>query len=110
MNARNLIVVTVSLAFFGGMAAAQTASKPKMETKAAAMCAWSDEGQLKMHLDTHVKYPVSGKMLKQACKKEAPNEFTKDEWTCFDNKLTDDRSYQSVSEVMMALGMQGAKK
>jgi hypothetical protein len=68
-------------------------------------CTYSDLGKLKEHLEKHVKYPASGKVVKQTCRAEMPDEFTADELKCSDAKLSDSKTYKSAAEVMKALGV-----
>jgi hypothetical protein len=69
-------------------------------------CKWSDVNRLKDHVSKHVTYPVKGKDLKEACKKEWPDEFSKAERACAEAKLKDDTEYKSAAEVLKTLGAQ----
>ena len=44
---------------------------------AAAEFEWGDTAALKEHLESHVKYPATGKVIKESCKVEMPDEFAK---------------------------------
>jgi hypothetical protein len=33
---------------------------------------WGDTAALKEHLDNHVKFPATGKVIKESCKQEIP--------------------------------------
>jgi hypothetical protein len=44
---------------------------------AAAEFEWGDTTALKAHLDKHVKFPATGKVIKESCKVEMPDEFAK---------------------------------
>jgi hypothetical protein len=68
-------------------------------------CHFADAKKLKTHLAKHVTFPTTGKDLKAACKKEWPDEFTKEENDCADSKLKDDAKFKNSAEVMKALGM-----
>ena len=77
------------------------------DNKAAAMkpgkCTFA-KADVKKHASEHVKYPAKGSAIKQACKKEWPDEFTKEEWACIDASIKDDQEYKSPSEVLKAIG------
>jgi len=73
--------------------------------KAGGGCKFSDAKTLNEHLDSHIKYPASGKDIKAACVKELPDEFTKKERSCIVKKLKDDQTYKSADEVRTALGV-----
>jgi hypothetical protein len=72
----------------------------------AKSCGWSDVGRLKEHLAKHITYPAKGKAIKEACKKEAPDEFTAAERACTESKLKDAVEYKSADDVMKTLGVQ----
>lgn len=69
-------------------------------------CKFSDPAKLKEHIEKHITYPAKGKDIKEACKKEIPDEFTKAERACVAKKLKDGTEYKSADEVMKALGVQ----
>jgi hypothetical protein len=60
----------------------------------AAEFEWGDTTALKEHLDSHVKFPATGKVIKESCKQEMPDEFAKQERTYMDSKLKDDSPLQ----------------
>ncbi|HKD40154.1 MAG TPA: hypothetical protein VKB87_07685 [Myxococcaceae bacterium] len=70
-------------------------------------CKFSDVAKLKEHLEKHVTYPAKGKDIKEACKKEMPDEFTAQERSCVDSKLKSDSEYKNAGDVMKALGVKG---
>ncbi len=72
----------------------------------AKACAVSDVAKLKEHLEKHVTYPAKGKTIKEACKKEMPDEFPKSEKTCIAKKLKNSVEYKSADEVLKALGVE----
>ena len=69
-------------------------------------CKFSDVAKLKDHVSTHIKYPAKGKDIKQACKKEIPDEFTKAERACTASKIKDTTEYKDAAEVLKALGVE----
>ena len=69
-------------------------------------CKFSDVAKLKDHVSTHIKYPAKGKDIKQACKKEIPDEFTKAERACAASKIKDGTEYKDAGEVLKALGVE----
>lgn len=68
-------------------------------------CEFSDVAKLKEHLTAHVTYPAKGKAIKEACKKEMPNEFAKSEKACITKRLKNNTEYKDAEEVMRALGV-----
>lgn len=66
---------------------------------------WGDPVVLKEHLDKHVKFPATGKVIKESCKEEMPDEFSKEQRAYFDAKLKDDTNYQNAAEVLSALNV-----
>jgi hypothetical protein len=64
-----------------------------------------DTTALKEHLDSHVKFPATGKAIKESCKVEMPDEFAKEQRAYLDSKLKDDTTYQSPGEVLVALNL-----
>jgi hypothetical protein len=90
------LVVALAL---GSLAVAHAEMKP-------GKCTFAKPAQVKKHATEHVTYPAKGAAIKQACKKELPDEFTKDEWACIDASLKDDQEYKSAGEVLKAVGAQ----
>jgi hypothetical protein len=70
-----------------------------------AACKFSDEAKLKDHVTNHIKYPAKGKDIKAACKKELPDEFTKEERACVAGKIKSGADYKDAGEVLKALGV-----
>ncbi len=68
-------------------------------------CTFAKVEQVKAHASEHIKYPAKGKDIKLACKKELPNEFTKEEWACLDGSVKDDKEYKSAAELLEAVGV-----
>lgn len=68
-------------------------------------CEFKDAAKIQEHLQTHVTYPAKGKDIKEACKKEMPNEFAKSEKACITKRLKNNTEYKSAEEVMKALGV-----
>ena len=66
---------------------------------------WGDTTALKEHLDNHVKFPATGKVIKESCKKEMPDEFAKQQRAYLDSKLKDDTTYKNAGEVLAALNL-----
>jgi hypothetical protein len=70
-----------------------------------AACKYASVDKLKEHLEKHVSYPATGKAIKAACLKEAPDEFTATERACCNKHLKDGVEYKSAAEVEKALGV-----
>jgi len=66
---------------------------------------WGDTAALKEHLDNHVKFPATGKGIKESCKTEMPDEFSKEQRAYLDSKLKDDTTYKNPGEVLSALNL-----
>jgi hypothetical protein len=62
------------------------------------------------HLNSHVKFPATGKAIKESCKKEMPDEFSKEQGAYFDSKLKDDTTYKNPEEVLSALNLKQSKR
>jgi len=73
---------------------------------AAKSCQFSDVAKLKSHVEKHISYPAKGKAIKQACKKEMPDEFSKAERACVEKKLKNNVEYKSSADVLKALGVE----
>jgi hypothetical protein len=68
-------------------------------------CKFSDVAKLKDHLEKHINYPATGKAIKAACLKEAPDEFTPTERACCGKHLKDGVEYKTAADVEKALGV-----
>src|ERR1700732_3857248 len=66
---------------------------------------WGDQTNLKEHLLKHVTFPATGKVIKETCKKEFPDEFSKEQGAYLDAALKNDTTYNNSAEVMSALGL-----
>jgi hypothetical protein len=71
----------------------------------AADFEWGDTTALKEHLDSHVKFPATGKVIKESCKVEIPDEFAAQQRAYLDSKLKDDTTYKNPGEVLAALNL-----
>ena len=69
-------------------------------------CTFANVERVKSHASEHIKYPAKGKDIKEVCKKEWPDEFTKEEWACIDASVKDDKEYKSAAEVLKAFGVE----
>ena len=76
-----------------------------MSVSYAAEFEWGDTTALKEHLDNHVKFPATGKAIKESCKVEMPDEFAKQQRAYLDSKLKDATTYQNPGEVLSALDL-----
>ena len=54
---------------------------------------------------SHVKFPATGKVIKESCKEELPDEFSKQQRSYLESKLTDDTTYNNPAEVLAALNL-----
>jgi hypothetical protein len=69
-----------------------------------------DTAALNEHLNSHVKFPATGKAIKDSCKKEMPDEFSKEQRAYIDSKLKDDTTYKNPEEVLSALNLKQSKQ
>ena len=76
-----------------------------LSTSYAAEFEWGDTTALKAHLASHVKFPATGKGIKESCKEEMPDEFAKQQRAYLDSKLKDDAIYKNPDEVLSALNL-----
>ncbi|HEY5753418.1 MAG TPA: hypothetical protein VIT21_09735 [Chthoniobacterales bacterium] len=104
MKRRFLLSLFVAL-FATGLSVSSVSYATESETAAMDEFKWSDEATLKTHLNEHVTYPATGKAIKEACRKEIPDEFSKEERAYFDAKIQDDVTYNSSAEVLAALNV-----
>src|SRR5438045_895202 len=104
---KRLLEAAVLALALGALATAHADEKkaPAAEMK-PGKCTFANQAQLKKHATEHITYPAKGSAIKQACKKELPDEFTKAEWACFDASVKDDQEYKSAGEVLKAVGAQ----
>ena len=103
---KRILMVGVMALGLAAVSTAHAGDKPAGK-KAAAMtpgkCTFA-KSDVKKHASEHVTYPAKGSAIKQTCKKEWPDEFSKAEWACIDASIKDDQEYQSPSEVLKAIG------
>jgi hypothetical protein len=71
----------------------------------AAEFEWGDTAALKEHLETHVKFPASGKVIKESCKEELPDEFSKQQRAYLESRLGDETTYKDPAAVLAALNL-----
>jgi hypothetical protein len=69
-------------------------------------CTFANVERVKSHAGEHIKYPAKGKDIKEACKKEWPDEFSKEEWGCIDASVKDDKEYKNAAELLKAVGVE----
>jgi len=95
------------LAFVASAPVALAGDKDKKETAMKpGKCTFAKVDQVKKHATEHIKYPAKGKDIKQACKKELPDEFSKAEWACMDSSVKDDQEYKNAGELLKAIGVE----
>ena len=66
---------------------------------------WGDTTVLKTHLKEHVKFPATGKVIRESCKQAMPDEFTKEQGAYLDSKIKDDTTYKTPEEVLSAMDL-----
>jgi hypothetical protein len=49
-------------------------------------------------------------VIKDSCKEEMPDEFSKEQRAYFDSKLKDDTTYKNPEEVLSALNLKQSKR
>jgi hypothetical protein len=55
-------------------------------------------------------FPATGKAIKDSCKKEMPDEFSKEQRAYIDSKLKGDTTYNNPEEVLSALNLKQSKR
>jgi len=68
-------------------------------------CKWKDMAKAKTHVESHITFPATGKDVKEACKKEMPEEFTKEEHACIDSKIKDDAQFKTAADLEKVLSI-----
>jgi hypothetical protein len=88
-----------------GLIAMFALSLSSLSVSYAADFEWGDTTALKTHLNKHIEFPATGKVIKEACKEALPDEFTKEQAAYLDAKIKDDKTYNSGAEVLSALNL-----
>ena len=73
--------------------------------KGGGGCVFANPQVLEDHLNKHVTYPTTGKALKATCKKEWPDEFSKEENACAEKHIKNGAKFASAADVKKALGI-----
>ena len=101
---KTILVSLIAAALFGtGWSDLSIGYASDSEVATAKDFKWGDQTNLKEHLLSHITYPATGKVIKETCKKEIPDEFTDEQRVYLDAALKDDATFNSAAEVMTAL-------
>jgi hypothetical protein len=102
---KKILVCLIAALFATGVSdlAISYAAEPEVAT--VKDFKWGDQTNLKEHLLKHVTFPATGKVIKESCKKEFPDEFSKEQGAYLDAALKDDTTYNNSAEVMSALNL-----
>jgi hypothetical protein len=102
---RKILVSLIAALFATGLSDLSISYAAEPEVATVKDFKWGDQTNLKEHLLKHVTFPATGKVIKETCKKELPDEFTKEQGAYLDAALKNDTTYNNAAEVMSALNL-----
>ena len=102
---RKILVSLIAALFATGLSDLSISYAAEPEVGTVKNFKWGDETNLKEHLLKHVTFPTTGKIIKETCQKEFPDEFTKEQGAYLDAALKNDTTYNNAVEVMSALNL-----
>ena len=100
-----ILVSLIAALFATGLSDLSISYAAEPEVATVKDLKWGDQTNLKEHLLKHVTFPATGKVIKETCKKEFPDEFTKEQGAYLDAALKNDTTYNNAAEVMSALNL-----
>jgi len=103
---RKILVSLIAALFATGLSDLSISYAAEPEVATVKDFKWGDQTNLKEHLLKHVTFPATGKVIKETCKKELPDEFTKEQRAYLDAALKNDTTYNNAAEVMSALNLE----
>ena len=102
---RKILVSLIAALFATGLSDLSISYAAEPEVATVKDFKWGDQTILKEHLLKHVTFPATGKVIKETCKKEFPDEFSKEQRAYLDAMLKDDVTYKNAADVMAALNL-----
>jgi hypothetical protein len=100
-----ILVSVIAALFATGLSDLSISYAAEPEVATVKDFKWGDQTNLKVHLLKHVTFPATGKVIKETCKNELPDEFSKEQRAYLDAALTNDTTYNNSAEVMSALNL-----
>jgi hypothetical protein len=100
-----LLVNVVTALFIIGLSDLSISYGTESEVATVKDFKWGDQTNLQEHLLKHITFPAKGKEIKEACKNEFPDEFSKEQRAYLESMLEDETTYKSAAEVMSALNL-----
>ena len=102
---KKILVCLIAALFATGLSDLSISYAAEPEVATVKDFKWGDQTNLKEHLLKHVTFPATGKVIKETCKNEFPDEFSKEQRAYLDATLKDDAVYNNSEEVMSALNL-----
>jgi hypothetical protein len=102
---RKILVSLIAALFATGLSDLSISYAAEPEVATVKDFKWGDQTNLKEHLLKHVTFPATGKVIKETCQKEFPDEFSKEQGAYLDAALKNDTTYNNAAEVMSALNL-----
>ena len=100
-----LLVSLIAALFATGLSDLTISYAAKPEVATVKDFKWGDQTHLKEPLLKHVHFPATGKVIKETCKNEFPNECSQEQRAYLGVALKDDTTYNNSAEVMSALNL-----
>jgi hypothetical protein len=100
-----LLVSLIAALFSTGLSDLSISYAAEPEVATVKDFKWGDQTNLKEHLLKHVTFPATGKVIKETCKNEFPDEFSQEQRAYLGVALKDDTTYNNSAEVMSALNL-----
>jgi hypothetical protein len=100
-----ILVSVIAALFATGLSDLSISYAAESEVATVKDFKWGDQTNLNEHLLKHVIFPATGKVIKETCKNEFPDEFSKEQRAYLDAALKDDATYNNSAEVMSALNL-----
>jgi hypothetical protein len=100
-----ILVSLIAALFATGLSGLSVSYAAESEVVSMKEFKWGDQSALQEHLDKHVTFPATGKVIKETCKIEIPDEFSKEQRAYLDAMLMDDATYKNSAEVISALNL-----
>jgi hypothetical protein len=101
----NILLSLIAALFAMGLSDLSISYAAEPEVATVKDFKWGDQTNLKEHLLKHVTFPATGKVIKETCKNEIPDEFSKEQRAYLEAALKDDTTYNNSAEVMSALNL-----
>ena len=101
----NILLSLIAALFAMGLSDLSISYAAEPEVATVKDFKWGDQTNLKDHLLKHVTFPATGKVIKETCKNEIPDEFSQEQRAYLSVALKDDTTYNNSAEVLSALNL-----